>query len=112
MYVVAINNYAYIVPFIDSENERFLKTIFPSRKYTSIERKSRMPQIQGVQGWSRSKLLRTLGNAGDGVSSAILLNWGISSIRSKHNEEILDHAKIKADFLPFLESCISSINEI
>jgi uncharacterized DUF497 family protein len=50
MYVVAINNYAYIVPFIDRENERFLKTIFPSRKYTSIERKSRMPQIQGVQG--------------------------------------------------------------
>ena len=50
MYVVAINNYAYIVPFIDSENERFLKTILPSRKYTSIERKSRMPQIQGVQG--------------------------------------------------------------
>ncbi len=50
MYVIAINNYAYIVPFIDSENERFLKTIFPSRKYTSIERKSRMPQIQGIKG--------------------------------------------------------------
>ena len=27
-----------------------------------IVQKSRMPQIQGVQGWSRSKLLRTLGN--------------------------------------------------
>ncbi len=36
MYVVAINNYAYIVPFIDLENERFLKTIFPSRKYTKL----------------------------------------------------------------------------
>ena len=36
MYVVAINNYAYIVPFIDGENERFLKTIFPSRKYTKL----------------------------------------------------------------------------
>ena len=29
-----------------------------------------MPQIQGVQGRSRSKLLRALGNAEDGVSSA------------------------------------------
>jgi hypothetical protein len=31
---------------------------------TLIERKSRLPQIQGVQGRSRSKLLRALGNAG------------------------------------------------
>ena len=29
-----------------------------------------MPQIQGVQGRSRSILLRVLGNAGDGASSA------------------------------------------
>ena len=35
-----------------------------------MERKSRMPQIQGVQGRSRSKLLRALGNEGDGVSPA------------------------------------------
>ena len=49
-------------------------------KYTSIERKSRMPQIQGVQGWSRSKLLRTLGNAGDEVSSAFS--------ESKQNENL------------------------
>ena len=39
------------------------------KKYL-IERKSRMPQIQGVQGWSRSSLLRALGNEGDGVSPA------------------------------------------
>ena len=36
---------------------------------TLIERKSMVPQIQGVQGRSRSKLLRALGNAEDGVSS-------------------------------------------
>ena len=36
MYVVAIDNYAYIVPFVDDGDERFLKTIFPSRKYTKI----------------------------------------------------------------------------
>jgi hypothetical protein len=29
-----------------------------------------MPQIQGVQGRSRSNLLRALGNEGDGASSA------------------------------------------
>jgi len=34
--VVDINNYAYIVPFVDTEEERFFKTIFPSRKYTKI----------------------------------------------------------------------------
>ena len=36
LYVVAVNEYAYIVPFADIGNERFLKTIFPSRKYTKI----------------------------------------------------------------------------
>ena len=36
LYVVEIENYAYIVPFVDRENERFLKTIFPSRRYTKI----------------------------------------------------------------------------
>jgi uncharacterized DUF497 family protein len=32
--VVEINNYAYLVPFIESDNEIFLKTIIPSRKAT------------------------------------------------------------------------------
>jgi len=34
LYVVAIDKYAYIVPYEDKGDERFLKTIFPSRKYT------------------------------------------------------------------------------
>lgn len=36
LYVVEINEYAYIVPFIDSKKGKFLKTIFPSRKYTKL----------------------------------------------------------------------------
>jgi len=36
LYVVALNDYAYIVPFIEREDEIFLKTVFPSRKYTRI----------------------------------------------------------------------------
>ncbi len=36
LYVVSIENYAYIVPFIDRGDERLLKTIFPSRKYTRL----------------------------------------------------------------------------
>jgi uncharacterized DUF497 family protein len=36
IYILEINNYAFIVPFIESENEIFLKTIFPSRKYTRL----------------------------------------------------------------------------
>jgi hypothetical protein len=34
IFVVEINNYAYCVPFIENENEIFLKTIFPDRKMT------------------------------------------------------------------------------
>jgi uncharacterized DUF497 family protein len=36
LYVVEIENYAYIVPYIDHGDERILKTIFPSRKYTRL----------------------------------------------------------------------------
>jgi sortase (surface protein transpeptidase) len=32
--VVAVNKYAYLVPYVESENEIFLKTIMPSRKAT------------------------------------------------------------------------------
>ena len=32
--VVEINEYAYLVPFVENENGRFLKTIIPSRKAT------------------------------------------------------------------------------
>ena len=39
---------------------------------TSIERKSRIPQIQGVKGEVVVRLLRTLDNEGYGVSSAFL----------------------------------------
>lgn len=34
IYVVKVENYAVIVPFVESETEIFLKTAFPSRKYT------------------------------------------------------------------------------
>lgn len=42
IYIVKIDNYAYVVPFIEDEEKRFLKTIFPSRKATKkylIERR-------------------------------------------------------------------------
>jgi len=34
IYLILMNNYVYLVPFVDQENERFLKTIIPSRKLT------------------------------------------------------------------------------
>ena len=34
MFVVAIRDYAYLVPFVESETEIFLKSIMPSRKAT------------------------------------------------------------------------------
>lgn len=42
IYVVKIEDYAYLVPFVDEEDKRFLKTIYPSRKMTKkylIERR-------------------------------------------------------------------------
>ncbi|MCK5133964.1 MAG: toxin [Candidatus Sabulitectum sp.] len=36
MYVLEIENYAVLVPFVESEEEIFLKTAFPSRKYTKL----------------------------------------------------------------------------
>lgn len=36
LYLINIHDYIYVVPFVDDieKDERFLKTIFPSRKYT------------------------------------------------------------------------------
>jgi len=34
MFILDIGNYAYLVPFVESETEIFLKTIIPSRKAT------------------------------------------------------------------------------
>jgi len=34
MYILEIENYAIIVPCVENDNEIFLKTAFPSRKYT------------------------------------------------------------------------------
>lgn len=34
IYIVNVNDYAYIVPFVENEEKFFLKTIFPSRKMT------------------------------------------------------------------------------
>ncbi len=32
--VVDIDNYAYLIPFVEDENGKYLKTIIPSRKAT------------------------------------------------------------------------------
>ena len=34
IYILEIENYAFIVPFVERDNEIFHKTAFPSRKYT------------------------------------------------------------------------------
>ena len=34
IYILEIENYAIVVPFVESNDEIFLKTAFPSRKYT------------------------------------------------------------------------------
>ncbi len=34
--VLLINDYAYAAPYVETEDEIFLKTVFPSRKHTAI----------------------------------------------------------------------------
>jgi len=34
MYIVMIRRYAYAVPFVEDETKIFLKTLYPSRKFT------------------------------------------------------------------------------
>ena len=36
IFVVAIQDYVYLVPYIENEGEIFLKTVIPSRKFTKI----------------------------------------------------------------------------
>lgn len=38
IHLVAIEDYVYLVPFVESEEEVFLKTIIPSRKATKVHR--------------------------------------------------------------------------
>ncbi len=36
MYVLNINNYAFVVPYVENAESIFLKTVFPSRKHTAL----------------------------------------------------------------------------
>ncbi len=36
IYVVNVGNYAYMVPFVEDDEKKFLKTIYPSRKMTKL----------------------------------------------------------------------------
>lgn len=36
IYLVRLNDYIYLVPFVEDDDKKFLKTIVPSRKMTKI----------------------------------------------------------------------------
>jgi len=36
IFIVNIDSYAYLVPYVEDEQEYFLKTVIPSRKFTRI----------------------------------------------------------------------------
>jgi len=46
IYILNIDNYAVVVPFVETDNEIFLKTAFPSRKYT------RLYKLKGNKLWN------------------------------------------------------------
>jgi hypothetical protein len=35
VFIVEINNYVFVVPYIEDDERYFLKTVYPSRKFTS-----------------------------------------------------------------------------
>ena len=36
IFIVATDQYAYLVPYVENEDEIFLKTVIPSRKFTKL----------------------------------------------------------------------------
>ena len=36
IFIVAIDQYAYLVPYVETEDEMFLKTVIPSRKFAKL----------------------------------------------------------------------------
>jgi hypothetical protein len=36
IYILLIQDYIYLIPFVDTDDERLLKTIIPSRKFTKL----------------------------------------------------------------------------
>lgn len=38
IFVVSVDDYAYLVPYVETDDEIFLKTVFPSRKATRKHR--------------------------------------------------------------------------
>lgn len=36
IYIIKINDYVYSIPFVETKETCFLKTIYPSRKYTKM----------------------------------------------------------------------------
>ena len=45
--IVAVDNYGYLVPFVEEEHHFFLKTIIPSRKATKDYLKQGEPDAEG-----------------------------------------------------------------
>jgi uncharacterized DUF497 family protein len=41
VYVVEVENYVYLVPYVEDRESIFLKTLFPSRKYTKRHLRAR-----------------------------------------------------------------------
>jgi len=46
IFIIEINNYVYLVPFVEDENKYFLKTIIPSRKATKKYLQTKMNYIK------------------------------------------------------------------
>lgn len=46
-YVVDVDGYVYLVPFVENEEHIFLKTIFPSRKHTKQYLKEMLDKQRG-----------------------------------------------------------------
>jgi hypothetical protein len=54
LYILEIDNYAIIVPYVEKDNEIFLKSAIPSRKYTKRYSLKGKNERSGRVGWNQS----------------------------------------------------------
>lgn len=104
IYEIEINNYVYLVPFIEDGDEIFLKTIIPSRKATKKFKKTRMKtkydteELEILEKYENQKLIKTSTKDFD-IKQAILSAQNTieqkTEIKIKVSEKDIKELKLK-----------------
>ena len=64
IFVLEINSYVYLVPYVETEEEIFLKTLYPIRKHTAIyEDMKKQPYVEGYFDDEEKSLIESMEHA-------------------------------------------------